>query len=165
MNIFFPKRNVEYDLGKWVNGDKRVLFIAGLSGSGKTTLADELGDLMDAKVIHLDQYLRPLIRAKVDPNPDYEKAFYEHGVRLLLEDNPEGKIIIEGCHIAWFNLDELKEHAVLILNTSFMKSCWQILRRSLSKKNLAKWGVRGIHIPFQFNIQKYSHVRAFSQLI
>lgn len=165
MNKFFTTASSDHNFGKWVEGDVRVLFLTGLSGSGKTTAADELGDLLDAKVVHLDQYLRPLIRSKVGDNPDYEKVYFEQGVKLLLEDNPEGKIVIEGCHITWFNINELKEHAVLCMNVSLYLSCYRALRRALSLTSLKEYGIKGIFKPLMFNLKQYKRVQTFSQTV
>jgi hypothetical protein len=161
MNIFFPKDNSMQGYAEWVMGDKRVLFVTGLCGSGKTTMACDLGGLLGAKVIHLDEYLRPLIRAKLGENPDYEKAYYEHGVKMLLEAHPEGRIVIEGYHIAWFNPEELKEHAVLCVNTSFLKSCWRAIKRATRSKSF----VDSLRAPVRLNLFNFKHIRAFSQLI
>lgn len=157
------KASGQHNLAKWVEKEVRVLFITGLSGSGKTTAAKDLATMAGAKLVSLDQYLRKLIRDKLKENsPDYEKAYHEHAIRLLLEDNPEGQLVIEGAHVAKFNQEELKQHAVVVMGTSLLVSTWRACRRDFTKEHWQRWKAIRPDIHIKYNLKNYAQLKGFA---
>lgn len=143
LNIIFNQRNTTINFDKWMNEDLRVLFVTGLSGGGKTTTSIALAELLDVKVVSLDQYIRPLVRKEFGlKQPNYERAYYEQGIEILLKDNPYGRLIIEGAHIEDFDPSKLKDHALIIVRTSLIASCWRAIKRNLQKEHLQKHNVK-----------------------
>ena len=154
--------NFEYNVDAWKRGEVRALFLSGLSGSGKTTYGRTLAAENGAQLRSLDKYLKPLLRSKYGPfsSEQYHRAVYDHGVSDLKEDNPEGRVIFEGGQICWMNPDELRDHAVIIVGTSFVKSTWRAILRDFSREHWEEYGHIAPHVHTAFNLKTFQPLRS-----
>lgn len=170
MNILFNKAPIVHNYEDWVKGDRRALFVTGLSGSGKTTAAKSISDKTGAKLVSLDQYIRKLVRnnstEELKTDSDYNNAYYKRAIELILRDNPDGKLVVEGTHIAWFDPEKIKkDHALMVLRTSLLNSTTNAIKRNLGKEHLAKWGKPNLDIPIKYNLQNYSGISNFAKRV
>jgi hypothetical protein len=154
--------NFEYNVESWRKGDVRALFLSGLSGSGKTTYGRTLAAENGATMRSLDKYLKPMLRVKYGPftSEQYHRAVYDHGVSELLADNPDGRFVFEGGQICWMNPDELKDHAVIIVGTSFATSTWRAILRDFSKDHWEEYGHIAPHVHTAFNLKTFQPLRS-----
>ena len=165
LRVFRNVEDFQYRTDEWRNGKVRVLFLSGLSGSGKTTYGRRLAAETGATLRSLDGYLKKMLRAKYGQfdSTRYYELVYAHGVRVLLEDNPSGRLIIEGGQICWMNPDELKQHAVMIMGTSFTASTWRAILRDFSKEHWEEYGHIAPHVHTSFNLKTFSSLRSVMQ--
>ncbi len=162
IGILKSECSIEHQLMNWLCNENRVLFICGLSGSGKTTIAKEFAADFNAKHVCLDRYIKPLLRSKaVVFNPDLHQIAFDQGVQLLLEDNPEGKLIIEGAQVSWLNPEALKQHSYVLLRTSFLTSCYRACMRDFSKEHWKKWKTISPQTHIGWNIRILKSMREF----
>lgn len=161
MNHFFKSTaNEGYRLDEWKSGKVNVLFIVGYSGSGKSTLAKKLAKEDDAKLVALDGYFNKLLRKKENKEDiDLDKVGYEKGVKYLLEDNKEERVIFEGGQIRRLNPDILKEYAILFIGTSFITSTFRAIARDFEKEHWEEWGVIQPHVHLRYNIILFSALK------
>lgn len=164
IGFFRSNKSIIYNFDKWLSGEKRLLFIIGLSGSGKSTMAKQVSLMNDAECLGLDRYIKKLIRTKTGQNnPDYEKEAFEQGVKLLVEDNPKGQLVIEGGQLLWFNPEDLKNEAVIIVRTSLVVSCWRACKRDFDKDHWEKYGTISPQIHVGINVRDFRKMKTFSK--
>lgn len=164
IGFFRSNKSITYNFDKWLSGEKRLLFIIGLSGSGKSTMAKQVSLMNDAECLGLDQYIKKLIRTKTgQSNPDYEKEAFEQGVKLLVEDNPKGQLVIEGGQLLWFNPEDLKNEAVIIVRTSLVVSCWRACKRDFDKDHWEKYGTISPQTHVGINVRDFRKMKMFSK--
>lgn len=162
INIIIPQHPLENLTEHWVEGYERVMFICGLGGSGKTTTGKDYAETWEGKHVPLDQYFKQLIRDKTgNPNPDYEAEAYKHGVKWLLEDNPEGKVVFEGAQVRWLNPNEVAYYSYLLLRESFVTSTWRACKRDFSKEHWEKWHSIVPHKHFYWNLKAFWKMKKF----
>ena len=161
LGVLLDIQNFEYNVDAWKKGEIRTLFLSGLSGSGKTTYGRVLAAENGAQLRSLDKYLKPLLRAKYGQfsSEEYHRLVFEQGVKVLLEDNPSGRIVFEGGQISWMNPDELKNHAVIIVGTSFAKSTWRAILRDFSREHWEEYGEIAPHVHTSFNLKTFQPLR------
>ena len=162
LGVLLDIQNFEYNVDAWKKGEIRTLFLSGLSGSGKTTYGRVLAAENGAQLRSLDKYLKPLLRAKYGQfsSEEYHRLVFEQGVKVLLEDNPSGRFVFEGGQICWMNPDELKDHAVIIVGTSFATSTWRAILRDFSKDHWEEYGHIAPHVHTAFNLKTFQPLRS-----
>lgn len=153
--------NFEYRLDEWKRGKVRVLFLSGLSGGGKTTYARVLAEQTGAKLRSLDGYFKGLMRSKYGQfnSEEYPQLVYSHGVKELLADNPDGQVIIEGAQVCWMNPDDLRDHAVMVVGTSFVTSTWRAILRDFSKEHWEEYGTISPRHHTTFNLKTFKSLK------
>ena len=161
LGILRDIENFEYNVEAWKKGAARVLFLSGLSGSGKTTYGRTLAAENGATLRSLDKYLKPLLREKYGQfsSEEYHRLVHDEGVRVLLEDNPVGRVVFEGGQICWMNPDDLRNHAVIVVGTSFAKSTWRAILRDFSREHWEEYGHIAPHVHTAFNLKTFEPLR------
>ena len=152
----------EYRMDEWHNGQARVMFLSGLSGSGKTSLGRELAEQSGATLRSLDQYLKPMLRAKYGQisSEQYHQLVKRVGIATLLADNPTGRVIFEGGQICWMDPDQLKDYPVVVMGTSFMKSTWRAILRDFSAEHWEEYRSISPHVHTAFNLKTIGPLKA-----
>lgn len=153
--------NFEYNVDAWKRGEVRALFLSGLSGSGKTTYGRTLAAENGAQLRSLDKYLKPLLRFRFGQftSEEYHRLVFEQGIKVLLEDNPSGRIVFEGGQICWMDPDELRRHAVIVVGTSFAKSTWRAILRDFTREHWEEYGHIAPHVHTAFNLKTFEPLR------
>jgi hypothetical protein len=161
LNLFSSIENFEYRLDEWKQGKIRALFLCGLSGSGKTTYGRSLATENNCTLVSLDNYLKPLLRQKYGQfsSEEYHQKVFDYGTEELLAANPSGKVIFEGGQICWMDPDKLKDHAVIIVGTSFLTSTWRAVLRDFSKEHWEQYGHIAPHVHTAFNMKTFLPLR------
>ena len=57
------------------------------------------------------------------------------------------------------NPDDLSNHAVLIIGTSFAKSTWRAILRDFTKEHWEEYGSIAPHVHTKFNVMTYKDLR------
>ena len=161
IGVFRDVENFEYRFDEWKRGDLCVLFLSGLSGGGKTTYGRVLAEQTGAKLRSLDNYFKGLLRSKYGQfsSEEYHRLVYGKGVRELLADNPDGRIIIEGAQVCWMNPDDLKDHAVVVVGASFATSTWRAILRDFSKEHWEEYGTISPRHHTTFNLKTFKSLK------
>ena len=139
--------DLDYDFDKWLANEKKVLFVTGLSGCGKSTLCKKLAKLNRVELIALDGYLNPLLRSLNQNSNEYNfrQSVYKEGIETLLQQHPDKRIIFEGVQVFWMDREKLKDHAVVVIKMSFIKSTLRAILRDFTwehwqqYKHIAPW--------------------------
>lgn len=157
LNIVKNIENFNYKLDEWKRGNIRVLFIVGLSGSGKTTFTRKIAEESGAKMVSLDGYLKKLLRSKYGQfdSDEYHRLVHEHGLELILKDNPKDQIIFEGAQTCWMKLEDLKEYAIIIIGASFLQSTWRAILRDFTKDHWDEYGHIAPHVHTSWNLNLF----------
>ena len=58
------------------------------------------------------------------------------------------------------NPDELKDHAVIIVGTSFATSTWRAILRDFSKDHWEEYGEIAPHVHIAFNLKTFQPLRS-----
>jgi shikimate kinase len=157
IGVLASVENFEFNVDAWRRGEVRALFLSGLSGSGKTTYGQRLSKESGATLRSLDRYLKPLLREKYGPfdAEGYQKAVFDHAVKELLQDN-KGRVIIEGGQVCWMNPEELRQHAVVVVGTSFLASTWRAIKRDFERDHWQEYGTIEPHTHTKFNLKTFA---------
>ncbi len=157
LNIVQSIENFNYKLDEWKRGEIRALFVVGLSGSGKTTFAKKLSIDTNIKMVSLDGYLKKLLRGIYGQfnSEEYHKLVHDNGLKLILNDNPKGQVIFEGGQICWMNVEELCEHAIIVIGTSFLQSTWRAILRDFTKEHWEEYGHIAPHVHTSWNLNLF----------
>jgi calcineurin-like phosphoesterase family protein/shikimate kinase len=139
-SLLFSKPDILLNLDKFESGEIDRLFISGFHGSGKSTIGRELAESMNAKFIEMDMYqselkdtygkevmkTKNLYAGKSDEK--LAQKNYEDFVDKMVEKH--GRCIFEGTHVLFMDFDYIKNYAVWIVNTSYIKSYIRAVARS-----------------------------------
>jgi energy-coupling factor transporter ATP-binding protein EcfA2 len=141
-DVFIVDNNIHYNFSKWLSNKTKYLFIAGLSGSGKSTIARKLAKFYNAEYIELD-----LANLELKQNPDYPRNVsreekWNFILKTLMAQFPGKKLIIEGCQLPWVDFNIIKDHAIILIGTSLLKSSYRSWIRSFRNPTRLK-----LHIP------------------
>ena len=108
----FHSADVEHLVAALATSRAKVIAIDGRLGSGKTTLADQLGDRLGHRVIHLDDFVRPRQGSYVAAL-DLE-AFTE---ALSSEAQRQRTLIVEGvCVLAILDMASVAADKLIFVN-------------------------------------------------
>lgn len=125
---------------KWINGEVNFLFITGFSGSGKTTLAKKLAEEYNVEYVEID-----IISGDIKKRLDYPKGAvrserWNFIMKVIMNEYHGKKVIIEGGQLIGIDSDIIKDHAIIIVGTSVIKSSYRAwLRGFKDPERLKIW--------------------------
>lgn len=157
-NIIFSSKNIEYNLDNWINSKDGKLLITGYTGSGKSTLSNHLSKKYNVKLIELDNvkinknYVNKL---KKEDKFDELTIYYQQTIDSNITDllYKKEKLIIEGIQIYLYsNLIKLKQHSIIIIGTSSLKSAIRAYFRNKTEEWSKEWNTLDIILDIYYNL-------------
>jgi adenylate kinase family enzyme len=159
-NIIFSSKNIEYNLNDWINSTKnKKLLITGYTGSGKSTLSKNLSKKYNVKLIELDKYIKineqyvDKLRKenKINKLHKYYQDTIDLHISKLLKSNE--KLIIEGIQLfIYSNIKDFKNHSIIIIGTSALKSAIQAYNRNKNDNYFKEWNKLEIIKDIYYNL-------------
>lgn len=138
LSTIIGKDDYHHDVGKWLEGKNKTLYVLGLSGSGKTTMTNNLSKLLNIPVIHIDEIHHRVSKengggnawkAKMNKQARRDLVWNEVQKQAQKYDH---RVIIDGGPMILHKVPDLEKQSYIIPGTSVITSTFRMIKRTLS---------------------------------